>query len=99
MDLEFAETAMTDYWMNKLFFDLQGPGGKERWRDDRLAVLDDYPLKTELRQALIDDDFAVILPVANPYLLRFHLLISGYDDAESMALLHGLADAGEKAHG
>ncbi len=90
---------MTDYWLNKMFFDLQGPGGKERWRDNRLAVLDHYPLEPELRQALIDDDFAVILRAANPYLLRFHLLISGYDDAESMALLHGLADQEEKAHG
>ena len=90
---------MTDYWLNKMFFDLQGPGGKERWRDDRLAVLDDYPLKPDLRQALIDDDFSVIYPAANPYLLRFHLLISGYEDAASIALLHGLADDKETAHG
>ena len=90
---------MTDYWLNKMFFDLQGPGGKERWRDNRLAVLDKYPLEPELRQALIDDDFAVIQRAANPYLLRFHLLISGYDDAKSMALLHGLADREEKVHG
>ena len=90
---------MTDYWMNKLFFDLQGPGGKERWRNDRQGVLDDYPLKPELRQALIDDDFGVIYPVANPYLLRFHLLISGYDDAASIALLKGLEGNKETAHG
>ena len=90
---------MTDYWLNKMFFDLQGPGGKERWRDNRLAVLDQYPLQIELRQALIDDDFAVILRSANPYLLRFHLLISGYGDAETIALLHGLADQKEKIHG
>ena len=90
---------MTDYWMNKMFFDLQGPGGKERWRNERQAVLDDYPLKPELRQALIEDDFAVIHPAANPYLLRFHLLISGYDDAQSIALLKGLAEDKEIAHG
>ena len=40
-----AEAAMTDYWLNKLMFDLQGPGGKERWRDDREAVLDAYPFR------------------------------------------------------
>jgi hypothetical protein len=90
---------MTDYWMNKMFFDLQGPGGKERWRGDRQGVLDDYPLKPELRQALIDDDFTVIYPAANPYLLRFHLLISGYDDAQSIALLKGLDENKETAHG
>jgi protocatechuate 4,5-dioxygenase alpha chain len=90
---------MTDYWLNKLFFDLQGPGGKERWRDDRAAVLDDYPLKPELRQALLDDDFSVIQPVANAYLLRFHLLISGYDDEQSIALLKALEKEEETANG
>ena len=62
-------------------------------------MLDDYPLKPELRQALIDDDFTVIYPAANPYLLRFHLLISGYDDAQSIALLKSLEDKLETAHG
>ena len=78
---------MTDYWLNKLMFDLQGPGGKDRWHADRPAVLDAYPLKSEIRQALLEDDYAVIQPLANPYLLRFHLLISGYDDDASIALL------------
>lgn len=90
---------MTDYWLNKLFFDLQGPGGKDRWTADRKAVLDDYPLAPEIRQALLDDDLTVIQPLANPYLLRFHLLISGYGDAESIALLSALAKPEETVDG
>ncbi len=90
---------MTDYWLNKLMFDLQGPGGKERWRDERKAVIDEYPLAPELRQALLDDDLAVLQRLANPYLLRFHLLISGYDDAQSIAKLSALADDKETVDG
>ncbi len=90
---------MTDYWLNKLMFDLQGPGGKDRWQADRTAVLDQYPLAPEVRQALLDDDMKVIQPLANPYLLRFHLLISGYGDAESIALLSALAKTEERVDG
>lgn len=86
---------MTDYWLNKLMFDLQGPGGKERWRNEREAVLDAYPFPPEMRQALIDDDLAKIQPHANPYLLRFYLLICGYDDAGSIEALSAL-DAGKQ---
>ena len=81
---------MTDYWLNKLMFDLQGPGGKERWRGDRATVLDGYPFSPEMRQALMDDDLAKIQPHANPYLLRFYLLICGYDDAGSIEALSAL---------
>lgn len=90
---------MTDYWLNKMFFDLQGPGGKERWTADRVAVLDEYPLSPELRKAMLDDDLSVIYPAANPYLLRFHLLISGYGDAESIAMLSALAKTEETVNG
>ena len=93
---------MTDYWLNKLMFDLQGPGGKERWRDDRKAVLDAYPFPPEMRQALVDDDLAKIQPHANPYLLRFYLLICGYDDAASIEALSALEsgkEEGEAANG
>ncbi len=90
---------MTDYWLNRMMFDLQEPGGKESWQTDRTAVIDRYPLKPEIRQALLDDDMSVIQPLANPYLLRFHLLISGYDDAESIAKLNALATNGEKCDG
>jgi len=87
---------MTNYWLNKVMFDLQAPGGKDRWVTDRTAVLDGYPLAPNIRQALLDDDLTVIQPLANPYLLRFHLLISGYGDRESIAVLSALG-AGKEA--
>ena len=90
---------MTDYWVNKLMFELQAPGGKERWANDRESVVDQYPLKPEIRRAFLEDDFEAIQPLANPYLIRVFLLISGYDDAESMELLHALHKEGERVDG
>ena len=35
----------------------------------------------------MDDDIETLLPVVNPYLMRFFLLMLGYDDAKSIAVL------------
>ncbi len=78
---------MADYWLNKLMFDLQGDDGKDRWTNSREDVVDSYPLSPEVRKALLEDDYDVIQPLANPYLLRFFLLISGHDDAGSIRIL------------
>ncbi|MEX2453516.1 MAG: hypothetical protein WD470_02365 [Rhodospirillaceae bacterium] len=97
---------MTDYWLSKLFFDLQAPGMGKAWRDDRTKVLEDYPLSPEMREAVLKDDIRILAPHVNAYLLRFYLAISGYDDPTSMGMLHALkpgADSKEQrketAHG
>jgi len=80
----------TDYWLNKLMFDLQGPDGKSRWApENREATMADYPVSPEIRQALLDDDYAYLYPVTNPYLMRFFLLICGHDDDKSIEILSG----------
>jgi hypothetical protein len=86
---------MTDYWLSKLMFDLQAPDKMVRWKADRAAVLDDYPLSPEARQAALDDDVAVLAPRVNAYLLRFYLSGSGMDDTELLARLHALKPAEE----
>ena len=78
---------MTDYWLNKLIFDLQGPDGKERWTSGREDFIDQYPVSPEIRKALLEDDIETLLPLMNPYLMRFYLLISGYDDKGSIETL------------
>ena len=98
---------MTDYWLNKLIFDLQEAGGKGLWTDaeKRLAFIGNYKLSPAIRQALIDDDFALLHPLINPYLMRAYLLFCGLDDDQSNTVLHGLHDGpqpGQKqeaAHG
>ena len=81
---------MTDYWLNKLIFDLQRPDSKERWNSSREEVMDNYELAPEIRTALKEDDIGVLLPLVNPYLMRFFLLMLGYDDAKSIEVLSAL---------
>ena len=78
---------MTDYWVNKLIFDLQGPNGKDRWTNHREEVIAQYPFSPEIRKALLEDDIGTLLPLVNPYLMRFYLLVSGFNDAESIEVL------------
>jgi hypothetical protein len=94
---------MHDYWLNKLFFDMQQPAVAAEFRKDRDAVLARYPMSAELRRAVIEDDLARIVPHVNAYLLRFYYAILGVKDAEFIRRLDelpGSAAAREKmSHG
>jgi hypothetical protein len=83
---------MRDYWLNKLFFDIQQPTISAEFKKDRDAVLARYPMKAELRQAVIDDDIAKIAPHVNAYLLRFYYAILGVTDAEFIKRLNEISD-------
>ena len=71
---------MTDYWVSKLFFDLQQPELAAEYRTDRSAVLARYPLKPEVRAAVLADDVAALARLANPYLLRYYFTTIGTPD-------------------
>jgi gallate dioxygenase len=93
---------MTDYWLSKLFFDIQSPDTLARWKADRDAVLAEYPLSAEMREAVLNDDLEAIAPYVNAYLLRFYFSISGMKDDEMLARLHAMkpqAAAGQTAEG
>ncbi len=90
---------MLDYWLNKLMFDLQGPDARDRWSNHRPATIDQYKLSPELRKALMEDDFAVIHPKANAYLMRTYLLMCGLDDDASIKALNALSTEKEAADG
>lgn len=81
---------MTDYWLNKLFFDLQQPDKAAEFKRDKSAVLAHYPMKPELREAVIKDDIAAIAPHSNAYLLRFYYAILGVKDPEFIHRLNEL---------
>jgi hypothetical protein len=83
---------LTDYWLNKLFFDLQKPGNAAAFKSDVPTFLKDYPMNATLRDALIADDLASIAPHANAYLLRFYYAILGVNDADFIKRLNALPD-------
>lgn len=73
---------MRDYWLSKLFFDLQTPAAAAEYRADRDKVLTRYPLKPEMLAAIAADDVAAMAPWVNAYLLRFYFLVSGMPEEE-----------------
>jgi hypothetical protein len=72
----------TDYWLSKLFYDLQQPVVAAAYRTDRTAVLAGYPLEPDVRDALFADDVERLAGRTNPYLLRYYFGITGMSDAE-----------------
>ena len=72
---------MRDYWVSKLFFDLQQPAAANEYRADREKVLARYPLKPEVRRAVETDDVASLARWVNPYLLRFYYVALGKPEA------------------
>jgi len=69
---------MRDYWLSKLFFDLQTPAAAAEYRENRDRVLDRYPLlKPEVRSAVVREDVAALTGRVNPYLLRFYFFAIG----------------------
>ena len=90
---------MTDYWLSKLFYDLQSPAATARWREDRTAILDSYPLNPEMRRAVLDDDIATMAPHVNAYLLRFYCLVCNMTDSDFITRLRAMKPEEEIRHG
>jgi len=84
---------MTDYWLSKLFFDLQQPDRAARYRREPAAVVAEYPLTPELRSAVLSNDVARLAPHTNPYLLRYFFAAIGMPDAEFIQRLRALGAA------
>ena len=91
---------MTDYWVSKLFFDLQQDAKlAAEYRADMPGVLARYEIKPDIRKALLEDDVGKIAPLVNAYLLRFYFQIRGMPQDEFIARLHALQAEKGKAHG
>jgi hypothetical protein len=71
---------MTDYWLSKLFFDLQAPAAGAEYRAERAKVLARYPLAPEALKAIAEDDVGFLAQRVNPYLLRYYFGVSGMTD-------------------
>lgn len=68
---------MRDYWLSKLFFDMQTPENAAEYMRDRDQVLKRYPLKPGVLESLLADDVEALAPKVNPYLLRFYFFATG----------------------
>ena len=78
---------MRDYWMSKMFFDLQDPALAAEFRSNREDVLKKYPLGENVKQAIRGNDVAFLAARTNPYLLRYYFFTTGMKDDEFMQRL------------
>ena len=92
---------MRDYWLSKLFFELQNPALANEYRAGRGKVLDRYPLKAEVRAAVESDDVGTLSKHVNPYLLRFYFLMAGMPEDEFLRRIRstGARAPARAAHG
>ncbi len=88
---------MTDYWLSKLFFDLQKPAAAAEYRADREKVLARYPLAAEVRDAVMADDLPFLAGRVNPYLLRYYFGAAGMTDEVFLRRIRG--SGGKAQHG
>jgi hypothetical protein len=94
---ETDKVALVDYWLSRMIFDLsRNPADIAVWRKDRRTVMGRYPLRPEIREAVLTDDMKVLTQHVNAYLLRFYFGLCGMGEPELLERLHALK---EKANG
>lgn len=81
---------MRDYWLSKLFFDLQQPPLAAEFRGNREAVLARYSLDERVKQAIAQNDVPFLAQRTNAYLLRYYFFATGMKDDDFIRRLrHG----------
>ena len=78
---------MRDYWLSKMFFDLQSPALAAEFRADRDSVLARYALSPEVRAAIAENDAPFLAERTNAYLLRYYFFTIGMKDADFIRIL------------
>jgi hypothetical protein len=78
-----------DYWLSRLFYDLQSPAAVAEFREDRDRVLQRYPLTTQVKEKVLASDVLWLSQRTNPYLLRYYFFAAGMKDDEFIRKLNG----------
>ena len=80
---------MRDYWLSKMFFDLQQPALAAEFMANRDTVLARYSLSPDVRKAIADNDAPFLAGRTNAYLLRYYFFTIGMKDTEFARRLRG----------
>ena len=79
---------MRDYWLSKLFYDLQSPTLAAEFRADREKVLTRYKLEPAVKDAIARVDVPFLAERTNAYLLRYYFFTIGMKDDEFIRKLN-----------
>jgi hypothetical protein len=80
---------MRDYWLSKMFFDLQQPALAAEFKASRDSVLSRYSLSLEVQNAIRESNVPFLAERTNAYLLRYYFFATGMKDAEFIRRLRG----------
>ena len=81
---------MRDYWLSKLFFDLQSPALAAEFRANHEPVLARYAIEPAVKDAIARQDVPFLAERTNAYLLRYYFFATGMKDDEFIKKLnHG----------
>ena len=80
---------MRDYWLSRMFFDLQQPALAAEFKADRNAVLARYSLSPEVRAAISESNVPFLAERTNAYLLRYYFFTIGMKDADFIHRVRG----------
>jgi hypothetical protein len=78
-----------DYWLSKMFFDLQQPALAAEFKANRDSVLARYSLSPEVRTAIRENNVPFLAERTNAYLLRYYFFATGMKDAEFIRRIRG----------
>jgi len=78
-----------DFWLSKMFFDLQQPALAAEFKASKDAVLSRYPLSPDVRKAIAENDAPFLAERTNAYLLRYYFFTIGMKDAEFIRRIRG----------
>ena len=79
---------MRDYWLSKMFFDLQAPALASEFRASPDAVIARYPLGEDVKTALKENRVPFLAQRTNAYLLRYYFFAVGMKDDEFIRRLN-----------
>lgn len=79
---------MRDYWLSKMFFDLQSPALASEFRANPDAVIARYPLNDQVKKALKENRVPFLAERTNAYLLRYYFFAVGMKDDEFIRRLN-----------
>jgi hypothetical protein len=80
---------MRDYWLSKLFFDLQQPALAAEFRANPDSVMSRYRLDERVKRAIAEQDAPFLAERTNAYLLRYFFFTVGMKDDEFIRRLNG----------
>ena len=78
-----------DYWLSKMFFDLQSPALAAQFRANPENVMSRYQLDERVKRAVVEHDAPFLAERTNAYLLRYFFFTVGMKDDEFVRRLNG----------